>query len=76
MLPSLMIVLVLSNDWMSKIKHGSFSRLDLLERPVCLGHFGIHHLLPQAILKPKVHMVVCDPTAVRSSVDVPGPRYH
>ena len=48
-LPSHTTVLVLSNNRVSKIKNGSFSGLDLLERPPWIaalrGRVGIHSQL-------------------------------
>lgn len=40
------------------------------------GHFGIYEPLPQAILKPEIHVDICGPTKAGSRVDVPGPSYH
>ena len=61
----LMSTLALSNDRMSKRTSSSFSGLDppqknSVVRDAPEGHVGIHGLLPQAVLKPSVH------------VDVPG----
>lgn len=71
MLPSCMIALVLSNDRMSKMKCGSFNRLDFLERPL-----WSMVLLETTLVSPEVHVVFSGPIAARCCVDVHGPRYH
>lgn len=60
-MPSHMIILVLNNDNMLKMKNDSVSGLDLPERPLWSmlpleGHVGVCGLLPQTMLKPKVHV--------------------
>lgn len=65
MLPSCIITLALSNDRISEMKNGSFSGMDLLGRPPwsilllqpCWPLWYL--LLPQAMLKPEVHVDVC-----------------
>lgn len=63
--PSCMAALVLSNNRMNNIKNGSFSGLDLLERPLCFllprRPIGIHGPLYQAVWKPEVPVGVCGP---------------
>ena len=83
MLPGLRLALVLSNDGTSEIWDRSFSQLGLFEKSLVCGvpgvHFVICGLLFQAMLKPKVHVDVCDPTAARGyslCFDVSGLSHH
>ena len=79
LLHSCMIALILSSDRMSRRKKSSCSELYLLKRPpwsILPLEATFVSKLPQAMLKPEVHVDVCDLTAAGSHVDVPGPRYH
>lgn len=63
------------------MENSSFPGLNLLKKPLqsvlpLEGHFGIYEPLPQAILKPEIHVDICGPTKAGSHVDVPGPSYH
>lgn len=40
------------------------------------GHVVICGLLPQAVLKPEVHVDICNPITAKDCVDVHGPCYH
>lgn len=73
-LPSPVINLVLNNHRMSQMKNGSFSRSDLLKRP--LWSLKPQYLLPQAVLKPEVHVDVHSPIAAGNGVEDLGPSYH
>lgn len=79
--PSRMVTLVLSNNRKTKVKNRSFSGLGLLKSPLwsvlpLRATLASHSPQVQAMLKPRVHVLVSGLTAAKRCIGVPSPRYH